>query len=159
MAVIPSLLSERRAAAVLTTPATTGLPRRRVGTKVRRALQRLLWRAQKLGGTQDLHSMIQTLTDCRSRCPTLREKSEYLAPNTPLPAEMASCRQPMVHQPASQPKNLTGITTRTIRFCWVPRSNSVGLPLARSLPRSVVRNVAAFRHHILLTRKPRWETN
>lgn len=56
-------------------------------------------------------------------------------------------------------KNLTRITTRTIRFCWVPRSNSVGLPLARSLPRSVIRNVAAFRHHILSMRKSRWETN
>jgi hypothetical protein len=85
MAVIPSLLSERRAAVVSSTPATAGLPRRRVGTKVRPALQRLLWRAHKLDGTQDLHSMIQTLTDCRFRRPTLPEKREYHAPNTPLP--------------------------------------------------------------------------
>ena len=71
MAVISSLLSERRAAAVPSTPATAGISRRMVGVKVRPTLHRLLWRAQTLGGTQHLHSIIQTLTVCQPRCPAL----------------------------------------------------------------------------------------
>ena len=82
--VIPSLLSDRRAAAVPSTPATARLPRRRVGPRVR-PLHRLLWQAQKLGGTQDSHSIIQELTDCRSRCPILYEKSEHYIPKIPPP--------------------------------------------------------------------------
>ncbi len=56
-----------------------------MGTRVRPALHRLLWRAQKLGWTPDLHSIIQILTDCRSRCPTPHEKSEHFTPKTLAP--------------------------------------------------------------------------
>ncbi len=58
----------------------------------------------------------------------------------------------LVIVPRLLPLNLPGIP---ILFSTI----YAGLPLERHLPRSVISNVAAFRHHFLQTRKPRRGTS
>jgi hypothetical protein len=77
----PHVLSERPAAAVASTPATARLLRTRTKIWRRRRARppahQLLRPAQGLGRTQNLHSMIPMLTDCRSGCPSVHEKNAH----------------------------------------------------------------------------------
>ncbi len=76
-----NVLSERSAAAVASTPATARRLRSRMKRwrkrRARSPAHRLLRPAQRLGRTQNLHSMIPTLTDRRSRCSSVHEKNAH----------------------------------------------------------------------------------